>query len=62
LVVLVDEAGRPVEITVRESEPSPAFGEAASAAARRWRFQKVTHGGQPVRYLIFAPVVFRIID
>jgi TonB family C-terminal domain len=60
ILALIDVDGRPVELTLQESRPVPAFGQAAKEAVSRWRFQKVQQGGKPTRYIIYAPVFFRL--
>jgi len=59
VLVLVDRSGQPAEVMVRQSEPSPAFGEAAAKAVKKWRFQSARWKGKPTEYLMQVPLVFR---
>ncbi len=60
IYVLVDTNGKPVEATVKQSQPVPSFGEAAKKAVLEWRFQQVKKDGKPIHYLLQMPVVFSI--
>ncbi len=48
LSFVVDAQGETRDVTVTDASPAGRYDEAASAAVRRWRFEPVTEGGQPV--------------
>lgn len=48
LSFVVDAQGKTRDVTVTDASPAGRYDEAASAAVRRWRFEPVTEGGQPV--------------
>jgi TonB family protein len=58
LIMLVGEDGKVVEVEVSSSVPSAAFGEAARAAALKWRFEPLTYNGKPTRFLAQQELVF----
>ncbi|MCF3652520.1 energy transducer TonB [Synoicihabitans lomoniglobus] len=62
VVVLVDPAGMPREVSLKLSEPTPAFGEAALAAVKQWKFRPYVWNGEPAAYIIQVPVAFRFAD
>jgi TonB family protein len=55
--VRVTATGRPVDITLKNAT-DPAFGEAAVAAVRLWRFLPVVRNGRPVETLANIPFAF----
>jgi len=57
VTVRVSARGRPLEPTVKEAT-DPAFGEAALAAVRLWRFLPVVRNGRPVETSAEIPFVF----
>jgi len=60
IVVVIDVEGKVIEADIKESKPVPAFGVAAQAAVRKWRWPKVTHHGQPTKYIVQQVVAFDI--
>jgi hypothetical protein len=47
--VVIDEQGRPIALTMRESV-QPLFDSQVISAGRQWRYQPATLNGKPVRY------------
>jgi TonB family protein len=47
--VVIDEQGRPIALTMRESV-QPLFDTQVISAGRQWRYQPATLNGKPVRY------------
>lgn len=60
IVVLVDRDGKPAEVMLKLSEPSPNFGEAAVKAVKKWRFRPAMWRGAPTEYIMQVPLVFRV--
>ena len=58
IVVVIDVEGKVIEADIKESKPVPAFGVAAQAAVRKWRWPKVAHHGQPTKYIVQQVVAF----
>ncbi|NII56330.1 energy transducer TonB [Luteibacter sp. SG786] len=59
LRVLVDEAGKPLEVVVEGSSGHAVLDKAArEQVLARWRFQPATAGGKPVRAWARIPVSF----
>ncbi|WP_426286778.1 energy transducer TonB [Luteibacter sp. E-22] len=63
LRVLVDEAGKPIDVIVENSSGHPVLDEAARAQVlARWRFQPAKANGQPVHAWARIPVTFNLRD
>lgn len=61
LRVLVDEAGKPVDVIVENSSGHPVLDKAArDQVLARWRFQPAKANGQPVRAWARIPVTFNL--
>ncbi len=60
LAILVDEAGKVIRADIIESKPTASFGQSAQAAARKWRYPKLTQHGKGIRYLVVQPVLFSV--
>lgn len=59
LRVLVDEAGKPVDVVIESSSGHAVLDKAArDQVLARWRFQPAQQGGQPVRAWARIPVTF----
>ncbi len=59
VLVLVDRQGKPAEVSVKSSESSPKFGEAAVRAVKQWQFQPAVWKGEPTEYIVQVPLAFR---
>lgn len=59
LLVAVDDAGRPVRVTLRRSTGSAILDEAAVRAVWAWRFEPARAGGQTIAASVEVPVRFR---
>ncbi|MEZ2417449.1 energy transducer TonB [Luteibacter sp. RCC_6_2] len=63
LRILVDEAGKPVDVIVENSSGHPVLDRAArDQVLARWRFQPAKANGQPVRAWARIPVTFNLRD
>ena len=60
ITALVDVDGKVEGAEISQSTPTPAFGEAAKASVKKWRFPKVIWEGKPTKYVVQVPVVFRL--
>jgi len=58
--VLVNENGRPQEVTVLKSSGFPRLDESAMDAIRRWVFKPAVQNSQPVRSWTKVQVTFRL--
>ena len=60
LRVLVDESGRPREVTILKSSGFERLDEAAVAAIKRWHFSPARQGSGPVTAWTQVSVMFRL--
>ena len=59
VLVLVDRAGLPVEVSLKDGKTPPAFGDEAIKAVKQWRFRPANWRGEPTEYIMQVPLVFR---
>jgi TonB family protein len=60
-MIVVDEAGKAVEVGIISSQPSPEFGLAALEAVKRWHYYPLSDaGGHPILHALRMPLSFRI--
>lgn len=52
------EDARP--LSDEEIPQDPAFIAAALTAVNQWKFSPATSGGQPLRYILCAPIIFQL--
>ncbi len=63
LRVLVDEAGKPVDVVIESSSGHAVLDKAArDQVLAKWRFQPAQANGQPVRAWARIPVSFDLRD
>ncbi|MFC4311209.1 TonB family protein [Steroidobacter flavus] len=60
LKVLVDEKGRPKDVTVANSSGFARLDEAAMQAVRKWRFVAATDGTNPISAWTQVAITFRL--
>lgn len=60
LKVLVDEKGRPRDVTVASSSGFARLDQAAMEAVRKWRFVAATNGTNPVSAWTQVAITFRL--
>ena len=60
LRLVVSEEGSVLSVAVEVPSGSEALDDAATAAAREWRFEPATEDGAPVASTVLVPVSFRI--
>ena len=60
LKVLVDEKGRPRDVTLANSSGSARLDQAAMDAVRRWRFVAATDGTNPIAAWTQVAITFRL--
>lgn len=60
LKVLVDEKGRPKDVSVATSSGFARLDEAAVAAVRKWRFVAATNGTNPISAWTQVAITFRL--
>ncbi|GAB2663182.1 energy transducer TonB [Arenimonas aestuarii] len=61
LRVLVDETGKPVDVSIEESSGHRALDRAArQQVLERWRFHPTQRGGRPVAAYALVPIVFSL--
>lgn len=58
--ILVDEHGRPMQVSVLKSSGFPRLDEAAAQAIRKWTFVSPTRDGKPVRSWSRVQVRFQL--
>jgi len=58
--MLVGTDGKVSEASVISSQPTPAFGEAALAAVKSWRFDPLTQDGRPTKFIVQQTVYFKM--
>lgn len=62
LEVLVDEAGQPVRVSLKQGSGHASLDQAAMRAVQDWRFQPARRGGQPIIALALVPVRYRLTE
>ena len=60
LLVQIDESGRPVSMTVRQTSGHEILDAAALRAVRSWRFTPATRAGTPVEARVEIPIRFAL--
>lgn len=60
LKVLVDEKGRPRDVTLANSSGSARLDQAAMDAVRKWRFVAATDGANPISAWTQVAITFRL--
>jgi protein TonB len=56
--LLVGTDGKVTEVQIIYSEPTPAFGVAARAAALQWRYKPLSREGKVTRFIVQMPITF----
>lgn len=60
LRVLVDAAGLPRQVSLHKSSGFPRLDEQAQQAMRRARFKPQTDNGQPIEWVVIAPLQYEV--